>query len=225
MQPQLAAKIEKATRRQFPEGINAYGTDALRFTYYSLASTGRDIKFDIGRIEGYRNFANKLWNASRYALMRLEGSTTRASQQCPQPTALANRWVLSRLYQALDVAATWAGEPGRSPLAGIAVVVDPSMAEVLWISADVLGDDGALLGSEQDDLTIADVLYSWDREAQTQMVRQELAAGTPLGEAQAKQFSREYLILGEALAVVHRRQIEIRCEALPDIRKRLAFPQ
>ena len=60
MQPNLAVKIEKATRKQFPDGIPGYGTDALRYTFYSLASTGRDIKFDIGRMEGYRNFCNKI---------------------------------------------------------------------------------------------------------------------------------------------------------------------
>ena len=96
MQPHMAAKIEKATRKQYPEGITGYGTDALRFTFYSLASTGRDIKFDIGRMEGYRNFCNKIWNAARYVLMNCEGH---ASDQTRVTLSLADRWIRSRLQQ------------------------------------------------------------------------------------------------------------------------------
>ncbi len=99
MQPQLAAKIEKATRRQFPDGIAPYGTDAMRFTYYSLASTGRDIKFDIGRIEGYRNFCNKIWNAARYVLMNCENQDCGAQSGSVVELSLADRWITGKVHE------------------------------------------------------------------------------------------------------------------------------
>ena len=100
MQPHLQKKIEQATRKQFPDGIQSYGTDALRFTFASLASTGRDIRFDMARTEGYRNFCNKLWNAARYVLMNTEEHDCGIVGECE--FSHVDRWIVARLNQVIS---------------------------------------------------------------------------------------------------------------------------
>jgi valyl-tRNA synthetase len=99
MQPQMKPAIEKATRKQFPQGIPAFGTDALRLSFASLATQSRDLRFDMARVEGYRNFCNKLWNAARYVLMNVEGQNSSAEGA---RFSLADRWIRSRLAAALE---------------------------------------------------------------------------------------------------------------------------
>ncbi|MDM1285063.1 valine--tRNA ligase [Acinetobacter indicus] len=99
MNPKQAAKIEKSTRKEFPEGIQSYGTDAVRFTFCALANTGRDIKFDMKRVEGYRNFANKIWNATRFVMMNCEEQVI--GQDVRQDLwELPEQWIVSRLQKA-----------------------------------------------------------------------------------------------------------------------------
>ena len=166
MQPQLAAKIEKATRKQFPEGIAPYGTDALRFTYFSLASTGRDVKFDIGRIEGYKNFCNKIWNAARYVMMNCEGEDCGQDESLPFERSLADRWIVSKL-QETEVEVARAVAAYRFDLASQALY------EFIWneycdwyleLSKPVLWDESASAESKRGTRrTLIRVLETWLR--------------------------------------------------------------
>lgn len=98
MQPELAAKITKTTKQEFPEGIESHGVDALRFTFCAIAATGRDINFDVNRLAGYRNFCNKIWNATRFVLQRFDNA---AQTDINEELTVADRWILSRLQLTL----------------------------------------------------------------------------------------------------------------------------
>ena len=99
-QPKMAKRIEKLTRKDFPEGVAAYGTDALRFTFCALATTGRDVRFDVSRVDGYRNFCNKLWNASKFVLMNTADEDL-SQAISPSPNVI-DRWILSKASKLIE---------------------------------------------------------------------------------------------------------------------------
>ena len=143
MQPQMREKIAKATKRQFPDGLQSYGTDALRYTFCSLASTGRDINFDVGRIEGYRNFCNKLWNATRFVMMKIDGHTL-GDLDAAHMTVF-DRWIRSSL-QATEAKVAQAIESYRLDLASQAIyefVWNEYCDWYLELTKPILADGGA----------------------------------------------------------------------------------
>src|SRR5205085_11592829 len=100
MNPRLAEKVEQRTRKQFPQGIPSFGADSVRFTFASLATFNRTLNFDLSRCEGYRNFCNKLWNATRFVLMNVTDKDVGLDDNAPKTYTFVDRWLLGRLQKA-----------------------------------------------------------------------------------------------------------------------------
>ncbi len=125
MQPKMAAGIEKATRKEFPEGIRAYGTDPLRFTFYAIASRARAVRFDMNRVDGYRNFCNKLWNAANFTFMHTDAAVAAEDLEGERELTVLDRWIRAE-FQKTAAAVNLAMETYRFDLAA------KSIYEFVW---------------------------------------------------------------------------------------------
>lgn len=159
LQPKMAKKIEKSTRKEFPDGISAYGTDALRFTFYSIATRSRTIRFDMNRVDGYRNFCNKLWNASNFAFMNTLEHVDDNFMTADANINVVDRWIMSELQQTIG-AVNLAMETHRYDLAAKAIyefVWDQFCDWYLELSKPILNSEDSsaesLLGTRRTLLT------------------------------------------------------------------------
>jgi valyl-tRNA synthetase len=159
LQPKMAKKIEKSTRKEFPDGISAYGTDALRFTFYSIATRSRTIRFDMNRVDGYRNFCNKLWNASNFAFMNTLEHVDDNFMTADANINVVDRWITSELQRTIG-AVNLAMETHRYDLAAKAIyefVWDQFCDWYLELSKPILNSEDSsaesLLGTRRTLLT------------------------------------------------------------------------
>ena len=192
LQPKMAKKIEKSTRKEFPDGISAYGTDALRFTFYSIATRSRTIRFDMNRVDGYRNFCNKLWNASNFAFMNTLEHVDDNFMTADANINVVDRWITSELQRTIG-AVNLAMETHRYDLAAKAIyefVWDQFCDWYLELSKPILNSEDSsaesLLGTRRTLLTTLETVLRLSHPFlpfMTEEIWQQIPAGVRDGGA------------------------------------------
>ena len=192
LQPKMAKKIEKSTRKEFPDGISAYGTDALRFTFYSIATRSRTIRFDMNRVDGYRNFCNKLWNASNFAFINTLEHVDDNFMTADANINVVDRWIMSELQQTIG-AVNLAMETHRYDLAAKAIyefVWDQFCDWYLELSKPILNSEDSsaesLLGTRRTLLTTLETVLRLSHPFlpfMTEEIWQQIPAGVRDGGA------------------------------------------